>query len=353
MWEKPNKNSQACDIRFARTMETSARTRALQEPALLYLILTNLSQQELLLVQRVSQTWNRLISTDSRLLSMMWLHPGIPSSTTHVDEATTQVNPLLQKTFRSIFETCEFWDDFTTIPSWNTPFMNMWVSKSPKSLSILKHPTASWRRMIPCLPPPDQLLVNVLGEEKGTIFRLNFSNQNVQNMRPSHPPWLTFGVLYDIVECAWHQANPWRLHCVRFDFPSASLRKRLREEWIPQEAAISNELRASAQTRAGRVRIGLEPDTRSEAERSKAHEEAIADLVRRRKRSKRIGLCGTDWTIRNEVFTDEFHFDDALSLDEIEWDEVDEYDMPPREREPDQPRPRERRFWGIRIGRRR
>ncbi|CZT19453.1 uncharacterized protein RCC_05304 [Ramularia collo-cygni] len=336
------------------TMSTPTSMRALQEPAILYLILSQLSQQELLRVQMVCQTWNRLISTDSRLLTIMWLHPGIPP--THVEEATTQVNPLLLKTFPYIFETCNFEDYFTVFPTWeDTPFRDMWVRRSPALLPILKHPAASWRRMLPINPPPDQLLVNVSGEGKGggKFLRLNFSNQNTQDMRPSHPSWLTFGMLYDIVECAWYQAKPWRLHCVKFDFPSASLTERPHREWIPQDAVISDELRASARSRAGLVRIELEPDTRSEFERSKLHAEVIAERERSQKRHERYGFCGTTFKIRGEIFTTEFHFADALSLDEIAWDEVHEYDRPSVEVPPAPPSPPQRRFLGIRIGRRR
>lgn len=180
------------------------------------------------------------------------------------------------------------------------------------------------------------------------MLRLDFSNQNAQDMPPSKPSWLTFGMLYDIVECAWHQADPWRLSSVRYDFTNRPC-----GEWIPQEAIVSDELRALAKSRAGRIRINLEPDMRSEPERSKAHNEAIASLERSRKKSKRIGLCGTDFTIRKEIFTTEFHFADALSLDDIEWDAVHEYDMPSPEAPPELPSPPERRFLGIRIGRRR
>jgi hypothetical protein len=118
---------------------------------------------------------------------------------------------------------------------------------------------------------------------------------------------------------------------------------------------MSAELRALAKSRAGRVRLELEPDVRSEAERSKAHDEAIADEVRQQKKSARRGFCGTSWIVRREIFTNEFHFADALSLDGIDWDETHEYDMPLRVRDTDQPpiRPSldERRFLGIRIWR--
>ena len=226
------------------------------------------------------------------------------------------------------------------------------VGRGPKSLEKLKFPTASWRRMLPCFPAPDQLLVNVSGKSGSKLVRLNFSNRSEKEFRPSHPPWLTFGLLYDITECAWFQANPWRLHGVRFEFPSASSSYKI-TELFPREAIISNQLRASANSRAGRVRVHLDPDTRSEAERFKVHDEVVADLNQLTKKAARFGWCGRKGRqiqLGTGNFTTEFHFADALSLDEIEWDEVDEYDMPPPPPLPSRPAPR--RFLGIRIGKR-
>lgn len=315
-------------------MESSASTRVLQEPALLYLILCQLSQGELLSVQRVCQTWKRTISDDSRLLNIMWLHPGSP--VTDFDLDTTQINPLLQKTFPTIFGQCAFWDRFTVLPCKQSPFMDMWVCRSSEVLKRLKFPNASWRSMIPCAPAPEQLLINVSGEERGTLMWLNFSNRNLEAERPSQPPWLTFGLIYDIVECAWQQANPWRLHCVRYDFPSAALEGRTWQGLIPPEAIVSEEFRASAQSRAGRVRLQLKPDTRSEEERQKVHEEVVAYHNRQLDKAERWGFCGTRYSRKIDIFTDEFHFADALSLDEIEWDEAHEYEASPREpSEPD------------------
>lgn len=261
----------------------------------------------------------------------MWLHPGPGISVDRVGEATTQINPLLQRVFRVLFARCSFRDSFTRVSGSASAFMDMWFAKSPRARQMLKHPNASWRRMIPCSPAPDQLLVNVLDEERGKLLWLNFSNRNTQgqsqgqDMRPSHPPWLTFGLLYDITECAWHQANPWRLHAVKFDLPSASLRRRLSEDFVPTKAIISDLPRALAKSRAGRVRLHLEPDTRSEAERQEAYEVGVEG---RRRIQQQKGWCGTKPLLYRKIFTDALHFEDALSLDEIEWDEVHEYDMP-------------------------
>ncbi|CAK1366827.1 uncharacterized protein RHO25_011562 [Cercospora beticola] len=332
-------------------MESSASTRVLQEPALLYLVLCQLSQGELLIVQRVCQTWKRTISDDRRLLKMMWLHPGSP--VTNFDVDTTRINPLLRRTFPTIFDSCNFEDGFAETLVRHSPFNDMYVRKSPQVLKILKFPNSSWRRMIPCSPAPDQLLVSVPGEERGKLMWLNFSNRNVQDAQKSRPPWLTFGLLYDIAECAWHQGDPWRLHGITFDFPSASLERRRWHEFIPLEALIPDQLRALARSRAGLVRLRLQPDIRSEAERRKLHDELVAQQIRQRDWNARWGWCGTNFIVRNEIFTDEFHFTDALPLDEIRWDDICEYDMPLRETSTPQPSPPRRRLFGMRIGRRR
>ncbi|KAF2487781.1 hypothetical protein BDY17DRAFT_289675 [Neohortaea acidophila] len=335
-------------------MELSARTRVLEEPALLYLVLQHLSQQELLRVQRVCQTWRSLISADSRLQATMWLHPGIPID--RVDVATTEINPLLHRVFQHVFDQRCFWDDFATASaglSNISPFMDMWLAEftgNKRIREIMTYPNASWRKMIPCFPAPDRFLVHVAGDERGKLLSLNFSNLNTPDMRPSHPPWLTFGLLYDIAECAWHQATPWRLRHIEFDFPSAALPLRSREHFVPAKAVISDKLRAAAKSRAGLVRLHLQPDTRSEAERRQVHDAAVAETDRGcREAANEPGACCAYDPLACDVhiFTDEFHFADALSLDEIEWDEIHEYDMPREEmHETPQPvRPR-RRFLG-------
>lgn len=127
-------------------MDSSASSRTLGEAALLYLILSQLSQQDLLRVQRVCQSWYRFISSDPRLLTMMWLNPGYPSA----DQATTRINPLLRRVFSNLFDPGQFWNAFTTLPDVVSPFTNMW-GRETGVREALTYPNASWRRMITVL----------------------------------------------------------------------------------------------------------------------------------------------------------------------------------------------------------
>lgn len=77
-------------------------------------------------MQRVCQQWKILISTNTTLLTTMWLHPGLPSTRIDNTVAATQMNPLLRENFSTIFERSRFQDCFTFHPDRQSPFMHMW-----------------------------------------------------------------------------------------------------------------------------------------------------------------------------------------------------------------------------------
>lgn len=81
--------------------------------------------------------------------------------------------------------------------------------------------------MLPCQPAPVELQVLFGAEPRGrlaggTLRCLKFLNgakhSDQQKDHGGAAPWLTFGLLYDIVEEIWFRCNPRRVTSVIFDY---------------------------------------------------------------------------------------------------------------------------------------
>ncbi|KAL7905473.1 hypothetical protein GGI35DRAFT_460788 [Trichoderma velutinum] len=103
----------------------------------------------------------------------------------------------------------------------------------PRRVAAYRYPKASWRRMIPCMPPPIELQVSyeyrTLAKTRLYTLRcLKFSNETPPNKAESvlqdsvdgelRLPWLTFGLLHDIVEGGWFRGIPTPVGSARFDY---------------------------------------------------------------------------------------------------------------------------------------
>jgi hypothetical protein len=214
----------------------------LQAPALLYEIFLHLSQQDLLLIQCVCRTWQNIITTSTSLQAKLFFHPGTRRSNT---SQVPELNPLLQDRFPSFFDGGRHENRIKTelqnLGPWNSTdwFRGKSRAKIPRlssqdrrRMAAYARAEASWRRMIPCKPAPDELQV-AFGYEgrrsfSGTLKCLKFLNQKEENVEENDGnsmgdttlslTWLTFGTLYDIVEQAWFRESTIRISYVMFDY---------------------------------------------------------------------------------------------------------------------------------------
>ncbi|KAF2721442.1 hypothetical protein K431DRAFT_268505 [Polychaeton citri CBS 116435] len=224
--------------------------QVLDAPLILYQIFTKLPQRDVLLTQRVCRSWYELINSSKVLLAALFLHPG-PATTSTLPAAG--LNPLLQLRFPSFFDnTLHYTTSRLTEHCMGAGYGTHWAesirpwggdihlsigpklaaigvtespSLDPRRTAAYKRPEASWRHMIPCMPAPVELQVNhhetPLHPRGDTLRCLQFSNDST-NMRyatlgGSEKSWLTFGLLYDIVEAAWLHGDPMPTHAVQFD----------------------------------------------------------------------------------------------------------------------------------------
>ncbi|KAL6907360.1 hypothetical protein GGI43DRAFT_397177 [Trichoderma evansii] len=232
---------------------------AITTPYILYYIFLHLPQQDLLLVQRVCRTWGEVISSNKTLLAILFLCPE-PVKGARLD-GSFELNPLLQSRFPSFFDVNPMsrpphpWEH--EIGPWFhshwTEHIHPWPVRQnrcgrqpkpiespkldPRRAAAYKYPKASWRRMIPCMPPPIELQVSfeyqtfpraMARPTFYTLRCLKFSNEILSNKGAStfqdsadgewRQPWLTFGLLYDIVEAAWFQSIPTPVSTAQFDY---------------------------------------------------------------------------------------------------------------------------------------
>jgi hypothetical protein len=109
--------------------------------------------------------------------------------------------------------------------------------------------------MIPCMPPPVELQVSYEFSRRGdrrappppilnTLRCLTFSNKVPLDKWASstlrdgvdgkgRQPWLTFGLLYDIIEAAWFQGIPTPVSSAQFDYTFQEARPYI---WKPSSA---------------------------------------------------------------------------------------------------------------------
>jgi len=92
-----------------------------------------------------------------------------------------------------------------------------------RRMTAYARPEASWRRMIPFKPMPEEVQVYLGSQwpvrERGVLKCLHFSN-GAHERDGSAPQWLTFGLFYDIIEQAWFRP-PQEKHffLAKFNFP--------------------------------------------------------------------------------------------------------------------------------------
>lgn len=318
---------------------------ALQEPAILHLIFEELSQLDLIRVKSICRTWRATVIDSTELLSLLWLHPG------HEEPCRpreTGLNPLLEEAFPSFFRGTTKANGYTYGHGNAGPWADLAgylafdaCSNNPKERerqAKFMRPEASWRRMIPCWPPPTELLINMLYDHthESKLLRRRFSNTSQEHSPAGRPPWLTFGLIHDIVENAWFQHKPHYADFVELHFLHINPRGTVPWPLIPRDAFVSPEFRQSSLPRAGRISVNLHMSSAPETERIQLHKTAYTRQVQRyeyqRNRIRLFEPCGTKAGRPRPpyIFAKEFHFEDALSLEDVEWDEVQEYTVPQR-----------------------
>lgn len=245
---------------------------AITTPHILQYIFLLLPQQDLLLVQRVCRRWYEVISSSKILQAALFLCPE-PARSAYSD-GSFELNPLLQSRFPSFFKPDLIIEPLKPSEHGVGPWlhshwaegMQPWLegrnrSGRPPSLKLdsrrvaaYKYPRASWRRMIPCMPPPIELQVNfeyrkiasarMVRPNFYTLRCLRFSNEiqsskgasTLQESVDNHlrQPWLTFGLLHDIIEDAWFQSIPTPVSEVQFDYSFQETRPSIwRPHFIP------------------------------------------------------------------------------------------------------------------------
>lgn len=131
------------------------------EPAILYIILCELQQNDPLIIQRVSRFWRATVTGDNRLLSMLWFRPT-RSDYRCCAAAFQPSSPAPLPLFREIGMTIEECDKYSL------------VEDMPRRAANLDS-EASWRKMIPCRPSPIKLQFDipkpgpVIGHGSGTL----------------------------------------------------------------------------------------------------------------------------------------------------------------------------------------
>jgi F-box-like len=219
--------------------------QVLLAPDILYEVFLHLPQQDLLMIQRVCRTWHSIIISSTRLQAALFF-PGIggnlgkriPSQVSQSASQAWEVNPLLQERFPAFFDhECQIRDlrfVENTLGPWNSTDWFRGKSRTPfrkpklkdiQRMAAYARAEASWRRMIPFRPLPDELQVRTVTSDRsprrlsnGTLKCLKFSNETSGNSALPYS-WLTFGILYDIVEEAWFRGSPFTVGSVQFDHP--------------------------------------------------------------------------------------------------------------------------------------
>lgn len=215
--------------------------RVLLVPDILLEVFHCLPQRDLLMIQRVCRTWHSIIASSTSLQVALFFHPGIEGSqgttisSPVLQSLSYELNPLLLEHFPAFFDSGVQNKDIRfkrhNLGPWNSTdwFRGKSREEFPKSnsedkrrMAAYARAEASWRRMIPFRPAPDELQV-CLGSFlsphiTGTLKCLKFSNK-VDRKSDSRHLWLTFGLLYDTVEQAWFRGSPILATYVQFDFP--------------------------------------------------------------------------------------------------------------------------------------
>ncbi|KAL7922531.1 hypothetical protein ACQKWADRAFT_292701 [Trichoderma austrokoningii] len=323
---------------------------AITTPYILYYIFLHLPQQDLLLAQRVCRTWHDVISSSKALQAALFLCPE-PAKTAARSDASFELNPLLQSRFPSFFDIdCMFGSDESVPHDIGPWFHSHWTENihpwpkrqnrcgrqprpfqspelDPRRAAAYKHPDASWRRMLPCMPPPVELQVDFeyhvparAGPRRTlyTLRSLKFSNEFVPDkavstaLQDGQQPWLTFGLLHDIIEAAWFRGIPTLVDSARFDYSFQEARP-----WIFKPSLTPGQRsRPTPEERATMNRYG--------------RREKLRDLFP----DKKIGgpgrifvpLSGSEvMRCYKKRYSGQFEVDRRV-VEQLEWDEEIDYD---------------------------
>ncbi|KAL6904501.1 hypothetical protein GGI43DRAFT_397347 [Trichoderma evansii] len=327
---------------------------AITTPHILHHIFLFLPQQDLLLVQRVCRTWYKVISSSKILLAALFLCPE-PANNAY-SNGSFELNPLLQSRFPSFFGSDLLAEPLKRsehgIGPWLhshwTENMQPWPESQnhrppspildPRRVAAYKYPKASWRRMIPCMPPAIELQINFecrkpASSERNrpidvfyTLRSLKFSNEiesnggasALQDSADEHlrQPWLTFGLLHDIVEAFWFKSIPTTSSEAQFDYSF-------------QETRPYRDLRVMP----GKEVIWPTPEERTAIGRY-GKREKLRDIFP----EKKIGGAGrilvhlTEYElkgIRKKQYRGKFRVDTG-AVQRLKWDEEIDYKINPR-----------------------
>lgn len=206
-------------------------------------ILMYLPEQDLLVAaQRVCRQWRYIIKNTKVLQEALFLCPSQDSSTV---SSGLRLNPLLQCRFPALFDGLWHAKTLTTVVGpWGTmdwsrgtihhgPSLDAEPESGPDATALARmdaysRSTASWRKMAPCSPAPTELQASYAlrrgtrGSLRRCMFRtLKFghrSGTNTSNSGRGQHDFVTFGLIYDIVESSWCGHDPEGAKIVRIDY---------------------------------------------------------------------------------------------------------------------------------------
>jgi hypothetical protein len=212
-------------------------------------------------------------------------------------------------------------------------------------LARYMHPEASWRKMIPSRPAPTELQVQIRRNGRREIAWLHFDNTDhsqaeatARGASRSKLRWLTFGLVYDLMEGAWFQGSPGYVHELRCSYweidqqPDAALWNQWAIPGWLQGIRVTESLLKATMPGPGRVLLRLNIHDRPRDKRRIIHDQRHA-----KKYPKLRALFSTSKHQSRppqRLATEAFNFPDAASFTTVPWDihwayEVIE-DRPPR-----------------------
>ncbi|KAL9620098.1 MAG: hypothetical protein Q9160_005304 [Pyrenula sp. 1 TL-2023] len=123
-------------------MATSATSLFLSTDHLLELVLGQLDMQTLLLSQRVSRTWQRVIIESASLQQNLFFQPKKTDPTVSDSDVEYVFNPLLAKVFPPFFTNRTLYSkhQFTDLLNYQTTLHEVYLAKDAESHKRLRHP---------------------------------------------------------------------------------------------------------------------------------------------------------------------------------------------------------------------
>jgi hypothetical protein len=173
-----------------------AMQRVIGTTELLEKILLRLPMRSLLHTQRVCKSWKQVITTSPSLQQALFFRAKgqFPRSNSEDEKQEAELNPLLVWLFPPFFETHAFygWLSFRNLAQFN----NMHFNFTDSTRSAVLRGDASWRKMLPTQPPPEDLAINLRmhgqGGESIRSGRL-VKEELIQD-------GIRMGIIYDIAE---------------------------------------------------------------------------------------------------------------------------------------------------------